>query len=79
MGLHLQILPLFPSKETTRTLRSSAVPSFVPPFNGTKFADNNLPDRCHKYWREIPDEGKQRSTLPNFKNVITEVDLLHEQ
>ena len=43
----------FPACENIKALRSNIDLTYVPLFNRTKFADNNLGDRTYKYWMQF--------------------------
>ncbi len=47
---------MFVANNSVRNTRSSNAASFNPPFNRTKFGDNNPPNRCHNYWKHLPPD-----------------------
>ena len=62
---------LFPPITHTRALRSLSAPNTAPRLNRTKWADNNLPNRCFKYWQSLPNDVKNISTLSALKSVMS--------
>ena len=58
---------LFSTVTCCRSLRSDADIIFIRRFNRLQMCDNNLPNRCHKYWSKIPETVRQCQSVNSFK------------
>ena len=61
---------MFVVNNSVRNTRSTNSVTFNPPFNKTKFGDNNLPNRCHKYWKNLPSDVTSTEKLSTFKSRL---------
>ncbi len=60
----------FKTNEPLRNLRSQSDLNFTPHCNRTVFADNNLGNRCHKYWSSLSPDMHKSSSLNVFKTSM---------
>ena len=59
---------------STRELRSTTDLNFTPSYNRTVFADNNLGNRCHKYWGMLNADIHNIPSLNSFKVCMRNYD-----
>ena len=65
---------LFLIVESRRDLRSNADLTFMPRLNRTKFGDNNLGNRCYKYWSQLDTETHNCTSFNQFKSCMRNFD-----
>ena len=61
---------LFPKTMPMRHTRSNDFRTFEVPNNRTKFGNCNLPNRCKKYWHQLPAEITNIDILSSFKSCL---------
>ncbi len=61
---------MFPETKSIRQTRLASTITFDVPYNRTKFGDNNLPNRCKKYWQYLRSDVAEIDKLSTFKSAL---------